>query len=262
MRNIFPILLAIILTGAFYAGCKEKPVTTRTDLEAPKIFLTSPEIVPIGSFVEVFSSDSFFVDVRFEDDIALRDYEITVRFMPELNYLKTNNDPWKETWFGSLDGPAGAANFPADVVYNPTAGPYEFKVTCTDEAGKTSQVVTYFFVRNLLDTIAPTIIFSQPNVSAVDTFLIGQDIPIVGLANDQGSLVKDVYIRVRDDFTNEILLGSEIFLDTLFVNPAVVDTFVNIGAGTVPGDYRVEFYANDQTFNVGLGIAKIYIKPN
>jgi hypothetical protein len=262
MRNIFPILLAIILTGAFYVGCKEKPVTTRTDLEAPKIFLTSPEVVPLGSYVDFFSSDSFFVDVRFEDDIALRDYEITVRFMPDLNYLRTSNDAWKETWFGALDGPAGAANFPVDVVFNPTAGPYEFRVKATDESGKTSEVVTYLFIRNLGDTLPPVVIFNTPNTSSVDTFTIGQDIPITALANDQGGLVKDVYIRVRDDFTNETLANSEIYMDTLFINPAVIDTFVTIGAGTVPGDYRVEIYANDQTFNVGLGEAKIYIKPN
>lgn len=262
MRNTFSILLAIILTGTIYVGCKEKPVTSRTDLEPPKIFLSSPEVVPLGSYVELTSSDSFMVDVRFEDDIALRDYEITVRFNPELNYLKTQNDPWKETWFGALDGTAGAANFRGDVVFNPTAGPYEFEVTATDESGKTATVITYLFVKNVSDSTAPSILFTQPDTVDVDTFAIGQNIPIVAIANDPGGNIANARLRVRDAFTNELLPGSEIFYDTVFVNPLVIDTFVTIGAGTVPGDYNVEIYADDQTFNVGNGVAKVYIKPN
>lgn len=262
MRNIFSFLLAIVLTGAVISGCKEKPVTTPGDLEPPKIFLSSPEVVPLGSFVSISSTDSFQVDVRFEDDFALRDYEINIRFMPSLNYLRTANDPWNETWFGSLDGKTGSANFPANVVYNPTAGPYEFKVRVTDEAGKFTELSTYLFVTNRQDEIVPVVTLNEPDTTNVDTFAIGQQIPIVGLANDPGGLIEDIYIRVRDAFTQEIMMDSEIRIDTIFQNPVPIDTFVTIPAGTVPGDYNVEVYANDPTYNVGLKRALIYVKPN
>ncbi|MEM0995999.1 MAG: hypothetical protein AAGN35_02920 [Bacteroidota bacterium] len=262
MRNSFSILLAIFLAGTIIVGCKDKPVTTRTDLEAPQIFLSSPPVVPLGSYNEISSSDSFNIDVRFEDDIDLRDYEITIRYMPSLNYLRTTVDPWKETWFGSLDGTAGAVNFNSDVVFNPTAGPYEFRVKATDESGKSAEVVTYYFVINDDDPVAPNVLFNQPDTMMVDTFAIGQNIPIIAIASDPGGQIVNVFLRVRDAFTNEVLANSEINYDTLFVNPAVIDTFVTIGAGTVPGDYNVEVYADDPTSNVGSNTALIYIKPN
>ncbi|HHG86546.1 MAG TPA: hypothetical protein ENJ82_17480 [Bacteroidetes bacterium] len=262
MRNIFSFLLAFVLIGTIVSGCKEKPVTTPGDLEAPKIFLSGPEVVPLGSFVQMQSSDSFFVDVRFEDDFELRDYDISIRFMPSLNYLKTTNDPWNEHWFGNLDGKLGGANFLTHIVYNPTAGPYEFRVRCTDESGKQTEVLTYIFMTNQGDSIKPTVTLNQPDTTDVDTFTIGQQIPVIGLANDPGGLIEDIYIRVRDGFTNELMMDSEIRIDTIFLNPVVIDTFVTIPAGTVPGDYNLEVYANDPTFNVGSITAKVYIKPN
>ena len=262
MRKSYSLLLAALMVGLFFAGCKEKPVTTPGDLEAPKIFMTSPVELPLGQYIPIFSSDSFNVDIRFEDDKELRDWEITIRFMPALNYLRTTSAPWKETWFGSLDGVVGGVNFNEYVIYDPTAGPYEFKVTVTDMEGKTTSKTTYFFVKNLIDLVSPTVTYTTPDTMNVDTFVIGSQMPILALCEEPGDIVRDVYLRVRDNLTNELLAGSEIRWDTIYQSQVNIDTFVTIPAGTVPGDYRIEIYANDQLYNVGYGKCDVYIKPN
>jgi hypothetical protein len=262
MRKSYSLLLATLLVGLFFAGCKEKPVTTPGDLENPTITMTSPVELPVGQFIPISSSDSFFIDIRFEDDKELRDWEITIRFMPELNYLRTTSAAWKETWFGSLDGVVGGVNTKEYVIYDPTAGPYEFMVRVTDAEGKSTTKKTYFFVKNKIDLVSPTVTFTAPDTMNVDTFVIGAQLPIVARCEEVGDPIRDVYVRVRDVLTKEILEGSEIRYDTVYATPYDIDTFVTIPAGTVPGNYNVEIYANDQLFNVGYGKCEVYIKPN
>ena len=94
MRKNFGIsLLALLLTGTLYVGCKEKPVTTPGDLENPVIVMSSPETVDLDNSMDIYSSDSFDVDIRFEDDFELRDYEITIRFNPDLIVRIGNHAP-------------------------------------------------------------------------------------------------------------------------------------------------------------------------
>jgi hypothetical protein len=263
MRKTFSFLLATLVTGLLLVGCKEKPITTPGDLENPTIVMTSPVELPQGQFIPITSSDSFMVDIAFADDKELRDWEITVRFMPSLNYLRTNNAAWKETWYGDLDGVSGGVNFKEYVIYDPTAGPYEFTVTVTDMEGKTAQKKTYFFVKNAQDLTGPAVTFTSPDTTAIDTFAIGTPIHIIAKAEElPGELVADVYLRIRDKVTKNLLEGSEMRWDTVFMNPFLIDTMINVPAGAVPSNYDIEIYANDQTFNVNLGKCEIYIKPN
>lgn len=262
MRKTLYFVLAVLTAGFVMTSCDEKPVTTPGDLEAPEIIMSSPEVLPVGSYNFISSVDSFNVDIRFEDDIALSDYEITIRFMPELNFLRTTNDPWKETYFGNLEGTVDGVNFLVNVVFNPTAGPYEFLVKVRDEAGKETQQATYLFVKNVQDSVPPIVDILLPNTSFVDTFAIGDDIQIRANCQDPGGLVADVRVRIRDAFTDATIEGTDHQWDTVFVNSYLADTMFTIPAGTVPGDYRVEVYATDQFYNVGLGTDMIYIKPN
>lgn len=262
MRKTFSFLLASLVLGLFFAGCKEKPITTPGDLEIPRIVMTSPVELPRGQFIPIESTDSFTVDIAFTDDKELRDWQITIRFMPELNYLRTSNAAWKETWFGDLDGMSGAVNFGEHVIYDPTAGPYEFTATVTDMEGKTASKTTYFFVKNRANLTGPVITYSSPDTSNVDTFTIGNQLHIVAHANESGDLVQKCFLRVRDKLTKEVLEGSEIHWDSLYLVNVNIDTFITIPAGAVPGNYNVEIYANDQTYNVGYGKCEVYIKPN
>jgi hypothetical protein len=257
-------LLAILVGGLLYAGCKEKPVTTPGDLENPKIFMTSPVTVPMdGEYPTIYSSDSFDIDIRFEDDIALKSYEIQIRFKPDLSYLRVANDPWNESFFGNLEGKSDAINFRVYTVYNPTAGPYEFLLKVWDEDGNLTETKTYLHMLNRADTLGPRIRYINPDTINVDTAVIGQNLGIQALINEIGTnVIKDVYLRVRDNVTNEILPGSEIRYDTLYVSTFVLDTNVAIPAGTVPGNYRVELYANDPVNNVNRKDCVFYIKPN
>jgi hypothetical protein len=262
MRNTYSFLLASLLLGALFVGCEEKPVTTPGDLENPKIIMTSPVELPLGQYIEIYSTDSFFVDIRFEDDKALKSWEITVRINSSLYYLRTNNQPWKETWFGALSGTSGAVNFKEYVSYDPTAGPYEFQVTVTDSAGKTATRKTYFFVHNRVNLDIPVVTYSSPDTNNIDTFSIGQQIPIMAEVFDASDQIKDVYLRIRDKVTKNTMENSEIRWDTIYAAPAIIDTFVTVPAGTVPGNYNIEIYGNDQTYNLGYKACEIYIKPN
>jgi hypothetical protein len=257
-------LLAILVGGLFYAGCEEKPVTTPGDLEDPKIFMTSPVTVAMDDeYPTIYSSDSFDIDVRFEDDFALKSYEIQIRFKPELSYLRVANDPWNESFFGNLEGKSDAINFKVFTVFNPTAGPYEFLLKVWDEDGNVTELKTYLNMLNRADTVGPRIRYINPDTNNVDTAIIGQNLPIQALVSEPGTnVIKDIVIRVRDNVTNEVLPGSEIRYDTLYVSTIVVDTFVAIPAGTVPGNYRLETYAIDPVNNVNRKDVVFYIKPN
>lgn len=264
MKKNFGIgLLALLATGLFTNGCKEKPVTTPGDLEDPVIIMSSPAPVAFEDRHIVYSSDSFDVDIRFEDDFELRDYEITLRFAPELDFGKVSNDPWSETWHGYVTGTSDAVNFRVFSVYNPTAGPYEFTVKVTDEAGNVTTQTTYLEVLNKADMVAPRIRFSTPDTINVDTFVIGQNMPVQAIVSEPSpAIVKNIYLRVRDAITSELMAGSEMRWDTVYLGTVLVDTFVTIPAGTVPGNYNVELYADDPTNNVAKKSTPVYIKPN
>jgi len=254
-------ILAALTIGLFFVGCKEKPVTIPEDLEAPEIFMSSPAVVELGNYVDFANLDSLPIDIRFEDDMELASYNINVRQRTDLVFQKTVTDPWSANLFGMLEGQIDAVNQFITVPFDPSAGPYEFEVVCTDASGKQTIVTTYLQITNSIDVLAPQIAFFNPNPSAIDTFAIGQVIDIRANITDNDDIVK-VTTRVRDAFTDDLMENSTIVYDTLFVQPYLLDTFVTIPAGTVPGMYKVEVYANDRTNNYGYNLDSIYIKPN
>lgn len=261
MRKTLSFLLAILAAGVFISGCKEKPVTIPEDVAAPKIIMSSPAVLPVGQWTTVNNQDSFAVDIRFEDDIELASYRIEIRRREDLYFLKTNTDAWNKEYFGTLEGTVDAINFFVYLPFDPAAGPYEFDVFCTDAAGKVTELETYLFVKNDRDLVPPIVRYVTPDTNLVDTFLIGSNIPLKVNISDPG-LVVNIFSRVRDAFTNEVMDGSTINVDTLFVPAYQLDTFVTIPAGTVPGKYKVETYANDQTGNYRYNLDTIYVKPN
>lgn len=262
-RKTFSFLLATLVAGSIFVGCKEKPVTTPGDLEPPTIEMTSPVELPLGQYIPITSTDSFQVDISFADDKELRDWEITVRFDPSMDYARTAVSPWKETWYGDLDGMTGGVNFHEFVIYDPTSGYYVFNVKVTDMAGKITQKRTYFYVVNRQDPVGPTIVFQDPDTARVDTFSIGNPMHIRSIVSEvPGELLSNVTMRVRDKVTKNLMENSYVFWDTLFVTQFVIDTNLNVPAGTVPGNYEVEVYGNDFTNNVRMNSCEVYIKPN
>lgn len=260
MKKTSALLLAVALMSLTFWACnKEKPVTTPIDEKAPVIVMTSPLVVPLGSYIPLTTTDSIIVDIRFEDDFALRNYEITIRPRFDLNFLKTTNFPWKETIYGNLDGTVGGYNSVIYVVYDPDAGPYEFRVKVWDMENRLTEVVTYLYITNPLDANKPVVTTTVPS-SNIDTFLIGTNINMTASIYDGGNDIRDVRARVRNAFTKEVMPGSEIMLDTLFLTSYTLDTFVTVPAGTVPGDYWVEIFASDNVRNVGLDSTRVYIR--
>ena len=240
-------------------GCKKKVETSPLDEEVPTISMTSPEVLPAGSYTNFTSGQKVPFDIRFEDDKALKNYEININWQPSQLYEKTNNFPWERKIVGLLSGKVGGFNDSIAVPYDPSAGPYVISIAVWDSAGNRTDLSTSIFVSNSLDTNLPTITVTTPT-TAVDTYLIGQDIIINATLSDD-NLVEDAFLRVRNAFTNEVMPGSEIPYDTIWAfSPYVVDTFVTIPAGTAPGDYNVEIFANDYIQNIAKETVPIYIK--
>ncbi len=260
-RNSISVLLAAFTISFFLFSCEEKPVTIPQDLEAPEIFMSSPEVVEIGSYVDFNNLDSIPVDIRFEDDMQLASYSISVRQRDDLVFLKTGTDAWSADFFGFLEDRIDAVNRYIQVPFDPSAGPYEFEVVVNDTSGKQTILTTYIRITNNVDTQAPQIAFFNPNPSVIDTFSIGQTIQIRANITDN-DVVKNVTARVRDAFSNDLMENSTIQYDNLFLQPYLLDTFVTIPAGIVPGVYKVEVYANDPTNNYGYSLDSIYIRTN
>ena len=174
---------------------------------------------------------------------------------------KVAADDWEEVYFGDLSGTVASANFNSNVDLDPTAGPYEFEVTVTDASGKSTTLSTFLFITNEKDEDLPMISFVSPDTNVVDTFPIGADVTLQANISDFGTL-SSVYARMRDVFTDEIIGGSEMTIDSIFAFTYQLDTIINIPAGTVPGNYKVEIYANDVTGNYGYNLDTIYVRTN
>ena len=260
MKKISFLFLTLLGISLAFLGCnKEKPPTTPIDEENPTITMTSPIEVPIGQYDAYNTNDSVLMDIRFDDDVALDRYEITIRYARDLYYLKTENFPWQETWFGDLEGLSGAFNESVFVVFDPSAGPYEFRVKVWDKVGNMTEKVTYFFVTNLNDTQKPVVNITIPS-NNVDTFSIGSVLNMRVQMTDPGQ-VAAAFVRLRNPITKQLLPGSEIKLDSIWIPNYILDTFVNVQAGSTPGDYLIEAYANDQVYNVGTDTVRVFIRP-
>lgn len=266
MRQRGSVAILSLLAGALVLfSCNEKkPITEPYDETAPKIIMTSPKIMAVGSYDSVANLDTFRTDIRFEDDMELKSYEITIRYRQDLIYAdyKTTNDPWNETYYGDLSGNVGGFNQKITVPYDPDAGPYEFKVKVKDAAGNETTVSTYLFVSNGADMLYPTIQFQAPDTNTVDTFIIGQDIAIKALTYDPPGFgqVDRVDAWVSRSLSKEKLTGSVMVWDSL---PLLwtLDTIYTIPAGTAPGDYEVNIFCRDFHQNISHNSDHIYIKP-
>ncbi len=226
--------------------------------------MTTPAVVPMGSYVPYMNLDTFRADIRFTDDMALKSYEITVRYRQELaySYGKTTNFPWTETIYGQISGNAAGYNEKVVVPFDPDAGPYEFKVKVWDETGNMTEKSTYLFVTNGADVIYPTIKIQAPDTNIVDSFVIGANIPIKAQIFDPPGLglADRVDVLIARDLSDEQLPGSVMAWDSVWLGWNL-DTIYTIPAGTAPGDYNIHIFAKDFVQNVSLKSDHIYIKP-
>jgi hypothetical protein len=226
--------------------------------------MTSPAVVPTGSYDYYMSSDTFNSDIRFTDDMALKSFEITVRYRQDLAYTygKTTNDPWNETFYGQISGNAAAFNEKIVIPFDPDAGPYEFRVKVWDESDNMTELSTFLFVNNTKDLVPPTIRFTAPDTNVVDSFIIGANIPIRAQIFDPPGLglVDQVNVLIARDLSNEQLPGSQMEWDSVWIG-WTLDTMYTIPAGTPPGDYNIHVFAKDFIQNVRLNSDRVYIKP-
>lgn len=254
-------LAALTVTLVFFGCNKNKTTTDPIDTEPPTIIMSSPEVVPEGEYVSFTSLNPLPIDIRFEDNVGLANYEIKLGYAPWLYYEKTENFPWEKLIVGTLDGRVGGYNDTITVPYDPSAGPHIFDVNAWDAAGNKSSLRTYLFIINANDVTAPIITITVPT-TAVDSVTHGQQMIIQGTMTEPGGLLQRGRIQIRNSFNNIVEDWSVMELDSLFMANYTVDTFMDIPAGTPPGDYILEMYGQDFIQNVGSDTASFYIKSN
>ena len=262
MKQPFLHLLAVVMITGLFTACNlnpEKPETDPVDLKPPVINMIAPAVLPPGSYTPVGSLDSIPIEIELSDNYGLARYIITITYMPELYYLKTDADPMEKTIINNITGKNLTISPSITTDWDPAAGPYEFRIKVIDVSGFETEAVTYLMVSNGFDPIVPTVTISSPTIP-VDTFNIGTNIPVSIDVTDNVDM-SDVFLRVRNIYTKELLEGSEMWFDPVPAAGFSLDTNIYIPP-TVPGDYRVEVYGRDTTQNLGYNSVQIYISTN
>ena len=258
MLRKFSLLFAGAFALLFLSFCKKEKPAVQVDEDNPEIFISSPWLLNKGEFFPVTSGQPFAIDIRFEDDVDLKEYKIEVYFDFEQEYHKTNNDFWLTEKTGQLSGLADGINTTMMVPSDPSAGPYKFIVTVWDRSGKSSTITTYLNVTNSRDIYPPVVTITSLDTTQVDTHLIASNLIIQGGITDNG-LVRVCYIRMLSESDLALVPGSEIRVDSIDNLSYVVDTFLT-PLGISPGNYILEVFGTDSYRNVAKETVQLYMR--
>ena len=254
------ITLLLVLSFFGFSACKkETPPAFQADKKDPEIFFSSPAFVPIGQHQYVTSGNYLAIDIRFEDDVALSDYFISVSPRTDIPYLKTKFDQWNPTFVGLLDGNVDGFNTSVFIAEDPISGPYQFVVTVFDKSGKSSTKTTYLYIKNRNDTIIPFVTITQPDPNNVQTISIGNNMIVKGNASDNNA-VDDITIRLRNIGSNGIVNENQVFIDTLYSGSVNIDTFMYVDPAVAPGLYDLEIIARDRYQNPYKSTSRIILQ--
>ncbi len=256
--NLFRLLAFFVFVSMVFSCKKESPPSVLEDTRSPEIFFSSPVLVPFGSATNISNGTYLPIDIRFEDDVELSDYQIRIFIMREFPYLKTEFDSWSPTFVGFLSGMADGFNTPLYVADDPIAGYYEFEVTVRDKAGKSTMLSTYFYLQNQSDTVPPVITISNPDPLNRTTHNLGSGINIIGNVSDNITL-DDVTVRIKNELTKEIL-PSSFFIDTLYFANYSINTTLFLDPPLTPGNYLIEVIAKDWVQNYAIKTAPITVQ--
>ncbi|MCB9234857.1 MAG: hypothetical protein H6581_24600 [Bacteroidia bacterium] len=256
------VLLFTMVAGLNSCKLPDKPDTYPIDEKAPVVTIVSPTPVePAGFMANTYGElDSMGIEVIFEDNMELMEYEIRIFYNGDLYFLKTNADPIDKTLIGTLSGTDKTIQIPVTIDYDPYVGPYVIEVLCRDKAGHETVARTYIMVTNKGDALKPTFTVTKPSIAVTDTFRIGEYIQVKTTINDNSKLV-NAMVRVRNIYTREMLPDSEYWYQIPGVSSYTIDQQIYVGP-VAPGNYEVELYARDTIQNLGTKIIPIYIKPN
>lgn len=254
----FSLLLALLIFGACDGLNPNKIDNDPEDLKDPILTLVHPPMVEPGLSGKAYQeNDTVTVKVKVEDNWLLGTWQIDMSYRGDVEYLKTAADPMAKTFVGWLSGDEDSIVHTILLDNDPWAGPYDIVVTVKDSAGNTSTLTTFIQVTNTKETIKPTILATSPTSSMVDTFGIGFYIPVQAQISDNNNALSDMFVRVRNSFSYEVLDSSERWIE--LPGPAYnLDESIYIPPVT-PGDYQVEIFVHDSTKNLQSKIIPIYI---
>jgi len=253
------LFAAAFVTVLLLVQCKPAETAVQTDEDAPEIFMSSPWVLPRGEFFPVSDANNFALDIRFEDDVELKEYLITVSYAYDQQYSKTESDLWNAEMAGPLTGLSDGINTTMPVVFDPSAGPYDFIVTAWDKDGKSTTLTTYLYVTNSRDLDPAVITISNPDTAEVDTFQLANNLVVQGMITDNVK-IREAMIRMRNAGTMEVISGTEIVIDSIMAASYVIDTFWTGPLGLSEGDYIVEVYAVDGVRNTSKETAQVYLR--
>lgn len=259
--NIRHALLIATVALSLWSCKKDDESPSTTDIESPTIQLLNPVKTMLPTNNTVRSLVPYTWQIKFTDDRELLDYAIEVRFDKDVAYEKTAAFNWSRDYNGTLSGKEQVVTIIDSVPSNPYAGVYKVTVTVHDKKQKETTAWTYIQVVNRIDSVAPSVVLTGPSSGAA--FGIGDAFRVQGTINEMmGGTVSRVVVRMRNVLNNEPVMDHMIDISGLSGSSYALDTAYTVPAGTIPGDYYLEVYTEDDKMNVGRYIQPVSVYLN
>ncbi len=261
--RIFNQLLSLALISAAVTGCSE------ADTERPVIsdLMITPQ--PTAGLIcgqqeenviQVNTGDSITISFTVSDNEELSQYKLDLHS----NFDCHGHAKLEETTVWEvieIEGISGTEAFVSSTLVVPdsvTAGAYHFSIQAADFFGNAAKTEIFgIIVRNLEDTVAPTLVVSEPSVSSIllnlSDSIPSDSIRFVGTVSDNRDLEQGGngklelrYWRVGSPNTFDLFN----ILFVLGTGPSIdFDFTVTVPATLVAGDYIFELRAFDGVNN-------------
>lgn len=256
MNSQLKIILAGLILGVFFVSCAEKSNESPKDVTSPWIsgFLGTVGNPNDTLQFPVLSGDTIPYYFKVSDDRELGEYTLKVEYK---GLQKVNAIAWEKSEHAFISGMEqviqGEWISPVDIY----TGFYDLVLYVTDKAGNTTRAGFFMQFQNSLDPVVyPSINVTAPSITSIDTFEIGQKIPLKANFTDNIELEK-IWLTINNSFANEELAKMEYNLSG--VTSYNLDTTYTVPAGTIPGSYYIDFKAADDKHNVTNRKVDIYI---
>lgn len=243
MKNAFSIL--ILLALGFYSCSK-------ADKTKPYLEVFSPSENDV-----LVAGQSYKVKFYASDDNALS--QVYINIHDSFNghgHAKSTITPFKIIKVENLEGLEVTKEIEFFIPDTAAAGPYHIEMSVVDAKANLSETVFInFFIKNLIDTVSPSLNVVNPIEGAA--FNSGASINLKGDANDDQTLFKLEYTITRAGSDNKLVnaqidfsTSSEIFDISIPLNSALF----------VSGNYELTAVLYDKTYNTAF--KKITFKIN
>jgi hypothetical protein len=213
-------------------------MTSCRDVVLPELTIEAPSGNP-----ELFSGEVLTVTAHFSDDRNLRSYSIEIALQDE--HLKTSHPiggfVFSET--GDLAGDHQSVTKDIGIPVDVAAGSYLVTVSCADKKGNSKSAEATFWLWNSTDTVAPIVQVTSLSDTTVNSFIVGDTIPLQGNLSDNIKL-GNAEIELADH--NDVA----VYEDDIHLPGTSYVLNEDILAPSAAGSYHIHLVVHDNVNNV------------